>query len=101
MLFLDGFLEFLRGLEVRDVRLGDHYRGLLGDVTGRLGCAVLDAEGAEAPQVYGFALDEGALDGFHDALNGGGEGRLLNACGLRHGAHKISFSHSTISFGSS
>ena len=86
-LFLHRGLELLRRLERRNVRLGNHDGRVLRDVAGGLGGAVLDTEGAEATEVNGFSLDEGALDGLHYAFNSGRNGRLLNACGLGHGGY--------------
>lgn len=78
-LLVDSLFESLARLEYRNVRFGNDDGRVGRNVAGGFCCTMPDAESTKASKIYGFALYDGALDRFHDALDDCGNSLSVNA----------------------
>ena len=94
--FLD---EALGWLEARQVVSWDGKSGVLGDVTGSLGCTVLDVEATETTQVnILLLLDEALLHLLHESLHYNANFLLWHASRDSYLVYDVCFGHFLIFF---
>lgn len=88
------FYESLGGLEARQVVGGNGDRGVLANVAGCLGSAMLDDEAAETAEIYVlFLVEHATLYALHEALHYCGHFFLLQSCLLSNLTDDICFCH--------